>query len=295
MLVSENGIVKLAFRSKDKMFIYGESEAREELEEDRMKTMEILLSCYDRVQKETSVKIINRKCNNMSTLQTMVIPEQNVSAIEIGQFHGRHQQRYPIQGSALKPMCNDTYWLSSDDINCYMDMLSSNTTSDVHMVDAGWFSHKMIVDSSPLVLKSDMFEVQSKTVNWFEKSQIFIPVNIRNMHWLLLAVSIPKKIVYYCDSKGHTEGVILFQMCRYLAYEFMVRYGKKLNMSEWKYVDYCRDSTFPLQNDGVSCGVYVCEMAKAILLERKIPIQRHLAHYMRMQIIRELLIGKIEY
>jgi hypothetical protein len=57
MLLSENGIVRLIFRSKDKMFIYGESEAREELKEDRMKTMKILLSCYDRVQKETSVKM----------------------------------------------------------------------------------------------------------------------------------------------------------------------------------------------------------------------------------------------
>lgn len=72
-------------------------------------------------------------------------------------------------------------------------MLSANTNKDAHMVDAGWFSHKVIDNVSSTILKCDMFQLQSKSVNWFEKSHIVIPINIRNIHWILVIVNIKEK------------------------------------------------------------------------------------------------------
>lgn len=85
-----------------------------------------------------------------------------------------------------------------------------------------WFSHKVINTVQSTVLKCDMLELQSKSVNWFEKSKIFIPINIRDIHWILVSIDIGNKTFCYCDSRGIIEQIILFQICRYLTFEYLL-------------------------------------------------------------------------
>lgn len=77
-----------------------------------------------------------------------------------------------------------------------------------------------------------------------------------------MIVDIKEKTIYYCDSSGKLNRMILFQLCRNLAYEFLRRNGKTLDISRRQYVEYFKDLEFPLQKEGTSCGVYVCLMAK---------------------------------
>ena len=140
-----------------------------------------------------------------------------------------------------------------------------------------WFSHKVINTVQSTVLKCDMdLELQSKSVNWFEKSKIFILINIRDIHWILVSIDIGNKTFCYCDSRGNIEQIILFQICRYLTFEYLLRYGEILNISHWRNIIFCRSPGFPQQQDGTSCGVYVCQMAKAILSDKTISNQTSL-------------------
>lgn len=124
------------------------------------------------------MKYIPKKTFSFSKLSVLHIPELNVTEKQIKKFQGCFNTKYHLDRSAIQSISNDMYWLSSDDINCYMEMLSANTIKDDHMVDAGWFSHKVIDSLSSTILKCDMFQLQSKSVNWFEKSHIVIQIKI---------------------------------------------------------------------------------------------------------------------
>ena len=296
LLSIKNGVYRYIFRRKSEFFILDDTSNSLPVQTNisALQNEEILLCCFDKIVKQVSLKCVQQIQNHCSEKSALRIPEENVPPHLLHQFHGVSQTKYSIESSNIQSLCYDAYWFSSDD-NGYLELLSKNTNIAVHMVDAGWFSHKVINTVQSIVLKCDILELQSRSVNWFEKSKIFIPINIRDIHWILLSIDIGNKTICYCDSRGNIEQIILFQICRYLAFEYMLRYGEMLNIDHWRYINFCRSPGFPQQQDGTSCGVYVCQMAKAILSDKTIPNQRHLAHYMRMQIAREIITGSIEY
>lgn len=52
---------------------------------------------------------------------------------------------------------------------------------------------------------------------------MIIPVNLRNAHWVLIVIDIKGKVLYLCDSKGGSPGLILLQISRYLSFEYLMK------------------------------------------------------------------------
>ena len=173
---------------------------------------EILLCWYDKIVKQVSLKYAHKLQNHCSEKSALRIPEENVPPHFLHQFHGRSQTKHSIEASNIQSLCNDDYWLSSDDI--YL-MVTWNCCQQIpqKILMSIWFSHKVINIVQSTVLKCDMLELQSKSVNWFEKSKIFIPINIRDIHWILVSIDIGNKTFCYCDSRGIIEQIILVQIC----------------------------------------------------------------------------------
>lgn len=220
---------------------------------------EILLCWYDKIVKQVSLKYAQQIQNHCSEKSALRIPEENVPPHFLHQFHGRSQTKHSIEASNIQSLCNDDYWLSSDHI--YL-MVTWNCCQKIpqKILMSICFSYKVI----NTVLKCDMLELQSKSVNWFEKSKIFIPINILDIHWILVSIDIGNKTFCYCDSRGNIEQIILL---------LNIWISVILNISHWRYINFCRSPGFPQQQDGTSCGVYVCQMAKAILSDKTIPNQ----------------------
>lgn len=74
-----------------------------------------------------------------------------------------------------------------------------------------------------------------------------------------------------------------------------MRYGKKLDLSGWKYVELCTQLDFPVQTDDSSCGIYVCELGKSIVFKRRIYHHQKLQQRMRAQVDREMYSGSLEF
>lgn len=53
-----------------------------------------------------------------------------------------HERSIPLE--MVMSIAKESYWLSSDDINNYTRMVSLMAPDDVHYVDAGWISHKVL-------------------------------------------------------------------------------------------------------------------------------------------------------
>ena len=196
---------------------------------------EILLCWYDKIVKQVSLKYAQKIQNHCSEKSALRIPEENVPPHFLHQFHGRSQTKHSIEASNIQSLCNDDYWLSSDHI--YLMVTNGNCCQKIpqKILMSICFSYKVI----NTVLKCDMLELQSKSVNWFEKSKIFIPINILDIHWILVSIDIGNKTFCYCDSRGNIEQIILFQICRYLTFEYLLRYGEILNISHWRNIIFC--------------------------------------------------------
>lgn len=74
-----------------------------------------------------------------------------------------------------------------------------------------------------------------------------------------------------------------------------MRYGKKLDLSGWKYVEFCTQLDFRVQTDDNSCGIYVCELAKSIVFKRRIYHYQKLQQRIRAQVAREMYSGSLEF
>lgn len=253
-------------------------------------TAEVVATVYDLKPKSASFTIMPTSRLKEDCFTPLRIPNKSFK----DSLHNQdvvHQNGTISLDTALC-MARDTYWLSSDDVNNYMKMLCLMAPEKVHFVDAGWFSHKILKDET---LTSSVFSLENSKQSWFGKSKVVVPVNLRNVHWVLVVIDIKEKVMYFCDSKGDPPKIILLQITRYISYEFLMRFGRKLDLSKWKYIEFCKELNFPIQIDDSSCGVYICEMAKSILYKKRIYHHNKLATRMRAQVVRELYSGSIEF
>ena len=61
-----------------------------------------------------------------------------------------------------------------------------------------------------------------------------------------------------------------------MCFEALVHSGKILDKSDWSFVFYSDDIHFPKQTDGNSCGIYLCSVAHAIILNYRLPDEPNL-------------------
>lgn len=173
-----------------------------------------------------------------------------------------------------------------------MEVLCLRTTEDIHSLDAGWFNHKVMKDGHPSFI---IFSLENRSCNWFTKSKILLPVNVQNVHWVLFVLDMREKVLYFCDPKCESPQLILLQISRYLSFKYIMRYGKKLELSRWKNVEFCTQLDFPVETNDSSCGIYVCELAISIVFKRRIYPHQILQQRMRAQVAREMYSGSLEF
>ena len=100
--------------------------------------------------------------------------------------------------------------------------------------------------------------------------EIFVPINLRRAHWILLRANTVEKTITLWDSQGQFESNQLYlrAMKQYLGDKYREIHG---SLSEewydlWTLNDESENS--PRQNNGYDCGVFV--MANATLLAQRI-------------------------
>ena len=98
----------------------------------------------------------------------------------------------------------------------------------------------------------------------FEK--LFIPINVDNIHWILVVVKLEEKEISYLDSLRNKSngGKYIKHVLMFLEDEFNSMNEDKdvqFEPSQWKLQNVVDN---PHQKDSNSCGVYVCVYADLI-------------------------------
>jgi len=95
----------------------------------------------------------------------------------------------------------------------------------------------------------------TKRFDLFAKRFVFIPVNVGNMHWTLIMIDLPNKIVRYFDSMAGSGDRYLNATFRYLQDEHKdKKKAPLLDLDDWTLVP-TTDNT-PQQHNGYDCGVF---------------------------------------
>jgi hypothetical protein len=108
---------------------------------------------------------------------------------------------------------------------------------------------------------------------------IFIPVNISNLHWILIFIDTIKSTIWYCDSylkimETELAETLMASVEKYLNEEESQNVNEDINKSKKMYN--CKIlRNYPQQTNGYDCGVYVCIFAKLLMknLTKYTPIQ----------------------
>ncbi|KAK3092502.1 hypothetical protein FSP39_003739 [Pinctada imbricata] len=285
------GEKSLTYVRKNQKFCYQDDDGNvSEFSSEKITNPSRLICFFDMKTKCAVVPPLTRQ----KTVHLPVMSLPCNSRLEFSDFRERHQKKYKISVNDIKQLSKPSEWLSSDQINCYMELVEMSSSALIHAVDACWFSQRILPRGNENKIDWSLFNLENKRISWLDCSKVIIPINIRNIHWILLLVDISSTTIYYCDSQGNFTEIVLFQLIRYLMYECLLNTGRKLDISTWKLNLYCEDPYFPRQTDGSSCGIYVCEMAKAIVFDKKIGVDAK-APDMRQQVARELMTGVLEY
>ncbi len=158
---------------------------------------------------------------------------------------------------------NKNEWFNNSIIDNYMSLLSKSHFLTVHYVCSSWVSQRLVQSNGKPLSFIPFYE--NTELFWFNCDYIIIPVNANDFHWILYVLSVSEKKIYICDSMNGSYQHITSQIIRYTAIEYFRKYGSLMNYDNFTICNYAKTTGFPIQNDGHSCGPYVCMMAKAVV------------------------------
>jgi sentrin-specific protease 1 len=201
------------------------------------------------------------------------------------------QPKFNVNFTAEKFRClMGTDWINDEVINFYFRMLEEKdaqkpTTLRSHFFNTFFWERMMVVDSG---FKFSNVKRWTKKRDIFSADKLYFPINLGNMHWVLVVVDVQSKCVRHYDSLGADGELYLQGFLLWLQHEASSS-SKVFNKEDWA-VETMRP---PPQDDCSSCGV--CVIVTALLLSSDLPLchgRRHFAH-LRKLIARDILVGHL--
>ena len=165
-------------------------------------------------------------------------------------------------------------WLNDEVINAYFNILQRNCNDDKVAFATTHFMAKLLLDGDKYEYDATLkrfFSEASKqsSLNIFELSQIFVPINILNAHWTLIFIDmLNQEIQYYDPMAGNDEDYNIFLQA---ILQWLVDEAKDtstaFDTSKWRLMEM---KNGPKQRNNNDCGMYLTMTAHC--LTEKIPL-----------------------
>ncbi|MEE6501449.1 hypothetical protein FKM82_004187 [Ascaphus truei] len=146
-------------------------------------------------------------------------------------------------------------WLNDQVINMYGELIVDAVPDKVHFLNS--FFHRQLVTKGYNGVKR-----WTKKVDFFKKTLLLIPIHLE-VHWSLITVNIPNKIISFYDSQG-----IHFKFCVENIRKYLLTEAREKNHPEflqgWQTaVTKC----IPQQKNDSDCGVFVLQPLETVQAE----------------------------
>lgn len=130
-----------------------------------------------------------------------------------------------------------------------------------------------------------------KRINVFKRDDVFILVNITNIHWTFMHLNIQKKEVKYYDSMidPNNNGDKYLNTVK----QWLIISAEKeaIDISQWKFTK----GECPLQTNDYDCGIFA--LTAIDILTDKLPLNynQHTLQHVRKRCIIDIIAGKLHY
>ncbi|NWH74412.1 SENP5 protease, partial [Piaya cayana] len=167
-------------------------------------------------------------------------------------------------------------WLNDQIINMYGELIMDAVPEKVHFFNS--FFHRQLVTKGYNGVKR-----WTKKVDLFKKTLLLIPIHLE-VHWSLITVNIPNRIISFYDSQG-----IHFKFCVENIQKYLLTEAKEKNRPEflqgWQTaVTKC----IPQQKNDSDCGVFVLQYCKCLALDQPFQFSQEDMPRVRKRIYKEL-------
>lgn len=170
-------------------------------------------------------------------------------------------QPYSISARNIKFMLvgndGESGMLNDECINTYMQILQRRANS---MGAKIWFMNSDFYE----FLKTQGYEKVAKwtkNVDIFDKDKIIFPIHFENKkHWTLGIINMRDRRFEYYDSLNRLDEKYSQTMSLYIRTE-VTNKGKEFDVRDWNDTK-VNGRGLPLQNNGIDCGVFVCQYAE---------------------------------
>ncbi|KAK2538395.1 Senp5 [Columba guinea] len=167
-------------------------------------------------------------------------------------------------------------WLNDQIINMYGELIMDAVPEKVHFFNS--FFHRQLVTKGYNGVKR-----WTKKVDLFKKTLLLIPIHLE-VHWSLITVNIPSRIISFYDSQG-----IHFKFCVENIRKYLLTEAKEKNHPEflqgWQTaVTKC----IPQQKNDSDCGVFVLQYCKCLALDQPFQFSQEDMPRVRKRIYKEL-------
>ncbi|XP_068001220.1 sentrin-specific protease 5 [Melanerpes formicivorus] len=167
-------------------------------------------------------------------------------------------------------------WLNDQVINMYGELVMDAVPEKVHFFNS--FFHRQLVTKGYNGVKR-----WTKKVDLFKKTLLLIPIHLE-VHWSLITVNIPNRIISFYDSQG-----IHFKFCVENIQKYLLTEAKEKNRPEflqgWQTaVTKC----IPQQKNDSDCGVFVLQYCKCLALDQPFQFSQEDMPRVRKRIYKEL-------
>ena len=123
-----------------------------------------------------------------------------------------------------------------------------------------------------------------KNENLYNYNHIIIPINIDNIHWIMVDISLQQKKIYFYDSYQFTSNRdIVFKNLTKVFSDYIN--NSDCDFCEWVYIDV----NCPKQSNSLDCGVFMCMFINYISRDQIIDFSQEDIEYFRILIGIELL------
>jgi hypothetical protein len=166
----------------------------------------------------------------------------------------------------LKPLT----WLNDEIIDAYLNLLKDRDRKKTQMFNTNCMEYcRSYFASSQFYSKltsyeKNQFNYDMDVKRWLhnprfqlhlnEMDKLFIPINIENIHWVLVVVFVSdRKICYYDSLRGIGGKKYTTNILKWIAKECEID-NQPFNRSEWIIIN---NAECPQQDNGYDCGVFL--------------------------------------
>ncbi|KAF0687972.1 Aste57867_20353 [Aphanomyces stellatus] len=182
-------------------------------------------------------------------------------------------------------------WLNDEIVNFWFQMLGERDASLKRPLKSHFFNSFFFAKVSEGGYNFVNVRRWTRKLDLFAMDKIFVPVNVRNVHWCLAVIFMQEKRIQYFDSMMGAGTECLKVLLKYLHDEMQHKKSTEFDATGWELVATTENT--PQQGNSHDCGVFTCMFADYLSRDEPLSFSQRDMKFFRKRMVLRMVEGSI--